>query len=309
MTLVSLILALVLEQFRPFRASRYLYPLLDSLGQYFEDRFNDGQARHGTIAWCLLVLPPTILVAVAYFLIYTTHPLLALLFNTAILYCTMGFRHSSHFYTRIHASLRVQDLPEARRLLGQWRGHSHDLSSTNEVVRLTLEEGIVGAHRQVFAVIVWFVLMPVPGPCGAVFYRMAEYYSRVWGERKDPAFGQFGAFAAQVFELIEWIPARLTAIAFSFMGDFEDAIHCWRAQAASWPNRIEGILLSAGAGALGVYLGLPINQSGENIERPELGTGDEAQVEHLQSFVGLVRRLLILNLLILVLLGFTRVIG
>lgn len=309
MTLVSLLLALVLEQLKPFKAARYLYPLLESLGQYFEDRFNDGQAKHGAIAWCLLVLPPTVLVAVAYFLIYTTHPLLALLFNMVVLYCTMGFRHSSHFFTRIHASLRTQDLPGARKLLGEWRGHLHELSSTNEVVRLTIEEGIVGSHRQVFAVIVWFVLMPVPGPCGAVFYRMSEYYARTWGRRKDPAFGEFGSFAAQAFELIEWLPARITAISFSFMGDFEDAAHCWRTQATLWVNRIEGILLSAGAGALGVRLGQPIHQNGETIDRPELGTGDEAEVDHLQSFIGLVRRTLVLNLLLVILLGFTRVIG
>ena len=102
MTLVSLLLALVLEQFKPFKAAAYLYPPLERLGRFFEERFNDGQAKHGVIAWCLMVLPPTVATAVAYFLIYTLHPLLALLFNVVVLYCTMGFRHSSHFFTRIH---------------------------------------------------------------------------------------------------------------------------------------------------------------------------------------------------------------
>lgn len=307
MTLVSLLLALVLEQFKPFKAVAYLYPPLERLGRFFEERFNDGQARHGVIAWCLMVLPPTIATAVAYFLIYTLHPLLALLFNVVVLYCTMGFRHSSHFFTRIHACLRAQDLPQARRLLGEWRGHLHDMSSTEEVVRLSIEQGIVGAHRQVFAVIVWFLLLP--GPCGAVFYRMADYYARAWGHRSGPTIGEFGSFARQVFEVIEYLPVRTTAAAFSIVGDFEDAAHCWRTQAPQWPDKSEGILLAAGGGALGVRLGLPINQSGEGLERPELGIGDDAEVDHLQSFIGLIRRTLVLNVLVLVTLGFARVAG
>lgn len=307
MTLVSLLLALVLEQLKPFRAARYLYPLLENLGRFFEDRFNDGQARHGVIAWCLMVLPLTFLVAIVYFLIYTIHPLLALLFNVLVLYCTMGFRHTSHFFTRIHACLKAQDVQEARRLIGEWRGHLHEQSSTNEIVRLTMEQGFVGAHRQVFAVIFWFLLLP--GPCGAVFYRLSDYFARSWGKSKGPEMGEFGDFATEVFSFIEWLPVRITAMAFSIVGDFEDAAYCWRNQSESWPNRNEGILLAAGAGALGVLLGQTIIQSGEPIERPELGTGDEATVEHLQSFIGLIRRTLVLNILVLLMLGLARISG
>lgn len=307
MTLVSLLLALILEQLKPFKAARYLYPVLARLGRFFEGHFNDGLARHGAIAWCLMVLPPTIGVAIAYFLIYTVHPLLALLFNVAVLYCTMGFRHTSHFFTRIHACLRAQDIQQARRLIGEWRGHLHELSSTNEVVRLTIEEGIIGAHRQVFAVIVWFILLP--GPCGAVLYRMSDYFARNWGQRSGPTIGEFGSFAKQVFEVIEYLPVRVTAMAFSIVGDFEDAAHCWRTQSSSWSDKAEGALLASGAGALGVCLGQVINQSGEVLERPELGTGDEAEVEHLQSFVGLIRRTLVLNILVMMMMGFSHISG
>lgn len=304
MTLLALILTLVLEQFRPLNAARYLYPLLASLGAFFEARFNDGQARHGTAAWCLMVLPPVLLSAVLYFVLYSVHPLAALLFNIVVLYYTMGFRHTSHYFTRIHAALRAEDLPNARRLIGEWRGHLHDQSSSHEIVRLTLEQGIVGAHRQVFAIIVCFVLLP--GPSGAVLYRLAGYYARTWGARTDPDIGEFGIFARRAFAVIEWLPARMTAIAFSIVGDFEDAAHCWRTQASSWPDHNEGILLAAGAGALGVRIGQPIQESGEIVDRPELGTDDEAEVEYLQSFVGLVRRTLVLSILGLLILSLSR---
>jgi adenosylcobinamide-phosphate synthase len=249
-----------------------------------------------------------VLVAVIYFLLYyAVHPLAAFVFNIAILYCTMGFRHVSHFFTRIHAALRAQDLQAARNLIGEWRGHLHEQSSSPEITRLTLENGIIGAHRQVFAIIILFV--PFAGPCGAVLYRMAEFYARYWGKSKDIGMSEFGSFAYKAFYYIDWIPSRITAISFSIVGDFEDAIYCWRTQADKWPEPTEGVLLASGAGALGVRLGQPIHESSDVVERPELGTGDEAEVEYLQSFVGLIRRTLVLYFMVMVIMGITRLVS
>jgi cobalamin biosynthesis protein CobD/CbiB len=54
-------------------------------------------------------------------------------------------------------------------------------------------------------------------------------------------------------------PARLTALSFAIVGDFEDAIYCWRTQAKTWAAEAggehAGIVLASGAGALGVLLG------------------------------------------------------
>ncbi|MDB5800892.1 MAG: threonine-phosphate decarboxylase [Rhodocyclales bacterium] len=308
MTLFSLVFALLLEQFRPLKAARVLYPPLEALGDFFESRFNDGQARHGAIAWFLMVLPPVLLVAIVYFVLYhAVHPLAAFVFNIVVLYYTMGFRHVSHFFTRIHAALRAQDLATARSLIGEWRGHLHDQSSSQEITRLTIENGIIGAHRQVFAIIILFV--PLVGPCGALLYRMSEFYARYWGKSNDADMLEFGSFARKAFFYIDWLPSRITAISFSIVGDFEDAIYCWRMQAEKWPEPTESVLLASGAGALGVRLGQPIHESGEIIERPELGTGDEAEVEYLQSFVGLVRRTLVLYVLVMLMMGITRLVS
>ena len=54
------------------------------------------------------------------------------------------------------------------------------------------------------------------------------------GDRRDPELDQFGWFARAGFRRIDWIPARLTAVSFAIVGDFEDAVYCWRTQAAQW---------------------------------------------------------------------------
>ena len=132
------------------------------------------------------------------------------------------------------------------------------------------------------AVIFWFILLP--GPSGAVLYRLARFFDEEWSARRgDPEFGDFGDFAHKAYAALDWLPVRLSAAAFSVVGDFEDAVYCWRAQANQWADKASGILLASGGGALGVRLGMPIHESGEVVERPEMGIGDEADADFMQS--------------------------
>jgi cobalamin biosynthesis protein CobD/CbiB len=102
---------------------------------------------------------------------------------------------------------------------------------------------------------------------------------------------------------------RLTAAAFAIVGDFEDAVYCWRTQADQWPGDGLAIVLASGAGALGVRLGMPVLDAGEITERAEIGTGEEADVDFMESAVGLVWRALVLWLLLLLLLGLASLVG
>ncbi|MBI2315788.1 MAG: CobD/CbiB family protein [Betaproteobacteria bacterium] len=301
MGLVSLIFALVLEQWRPLADRRQLFAPVEGYAGFFERQFNAGEIRHGRIAWLLAVLPAAAGSWLLYALLLRASPLLALAFNVAVLYLTMGFRQFSHYFTGIQLALQHDDLPRAQELLAQWRGHPCTDQPREEVVKLAIEEALVASHRRVFAVIFWFVLLP--GPSGAVLYRFADYLGRRWGESDAAEMSGFGRFAKQAFDAIEWLPARFTAASFAVVGDFEDAIFCWRAQAAKWPDQALGIVLAAGAGAIGVRLGNPLAREGVVLDRPELGLGEEADAGFLDSTVGLVWRALVLWLLMLLLLG------
>lgn len=273
---------------------------MDRYATFIERHFNAGEARHGLIAWAVAVVPAVVLTALAFYLCYYLSPLLALLFNIAVLYCTMGFRQVSHYFSDIHLALRGGDLDTARSLIGKWRKRSGENLSSSDVARLAIEEGLVASHRHVFGVVVWFLLLP--GPSGAVLYRLSQLLARQWGRQSDQEFSHFGDFARRAFDWIDWLPVRVTAVAFAIVGDFEDAIYCWRTQAARWLPPGLGILLASGAGAIGVRLGMPIHELGELADRPELGVGEEADADFMQSTIGLVWRALVLCLLLLALL-------
>jgi adenosylcobinamide-phosphate synthase len=307
MTLFSLIIALLIEQVRPLPVRQVVLDPLTKLSDLLIERFNDGQARNGRIAWCLVMLAAVAGSALAFYFLWQLHPLAAFAFNVGVLYVTMGFRQESHFFTDIHLALRMGELDRARAVLGEWRRAQYVEASSSEVARLAIEQALVASHRNVFAVVFWFIILP--GPSGAVLYRLACFLGQAWGARRDAEFGEFGRFARRAFEVIDWLPARLTAASFSIVGDFEDAIACWRTQSMLWADRASGILIAAGAGALGVRLGMPMHESGEIVERPEMGVGDEADADHMQSTVGLVWRALVLCLLVLGLVGIAGWVG
>ena len=304
MSLISLILALLLEQWRPLADRKFLLSPAVRFAEFLQHHFNAGERAQGVIAWTLGVIPATLLSVGAYYLLYRLSPFLALAFNVLILYLTMGFRHVGHYFTDIHWALKSGDLDKARAILGLWRGASCERLSTEEVIRLTMEEALVASYQHVFAVAFWFVVLP--GPSGAILYRLSSFLHRRWAGSGDAERAAFSSFAAQAFRLLDWLPARLTGIAFAVVGDFEDAAYCWRTQAAKWPDPSLGVVLASGAGAMGVRLGMPFLSELSPVDRPELGLGDEADVGFLDSTIGLVWRALVVILFILFLLAIAR---
>ena len=234
----DLIVVLLLEQVRPLADREVVGVPMQSYARFFERHFNDGQESHGMVAWLLAVLPATIACAAIYFVLMAVSPLLGFAWNVAVLYLALGFRQFSHYYTDIHLALRMGETERARALLGEWRGRSADGLNATEIARLAMEEALVASHRHVFAVVVWFVLLP--GPAGALMYRLAYYFQRQWGERKDAEFGAFGRFAVKAFAAIDWLPVRITAAAFAIPVRVE-------APSAEWP---EHFYLEGPGGAL-----------------------------------------------------------
>ncbi|MDF3037211.1 MAG: CobD/CbiB family protein [Paucimonas sp.] len=250
--------------------------------------------------------------ALVYWLCLQAGPLAAFVCNVAVLYLTLGFRHYSHFFTSIQIALNAGDEASARSLLAEWTKLDTSSMDVTEISRVAVGRALITSHRNVFGVFFWF-LMPF-GPACAVMYRLAEYLARAWNEPEHMQSEVFGRFATRAFYWIDFIPARLTALAFAIVGNFEDAIYSWRNFAERWHDESVGIILSAGGGAMGVRLGAPqqdaANLSAVNAEDGELlgieirmPPGDESTARALQSTVALVWRALLLWMLLLLLLS------
>ena len=288
MALISLVIVFLLEQARPLAPINPVRSALDSYFDNLASQFNAGERSQGVVAWVLAAVPLVIGVTLLYYLLGLASSVLALAFNVAVLYLMMGFRQFGGHYNGIMDALRTDDIDGAREELAQWRNQPADALDSVEIAKLAMEEGLLAAHRHVFGVMFWFVV--IPGPAGVVLYWVSAILNDNWGRRGGEESLDFGGFARQAFHVLDWIPSRLTAMTFAIVGDFADATDCWRNQANAWGDLEQGIVLSAGAGALGVRLGEAVHENGTVIFRPELGLGEEADVNHMASGFTLVWR-------------------
>lgn len=312
MTFLSILCALLIEQLKPLRADNPIYGGIKLLAARMELWFNAGHAHHGKLGWFLVMAALMVPTALIYWLALRLSPFAALAWNILIVYLTLGFRHYSHYYSSIQLALNSGDDAAARILLAEWTKQDTSTMESSEIARIAVEKALVTTHRNVFGVFFWF-LMPI-GPACAVMYRVAEYLARAWNEPDHMKNEAFGVFAARAFYWIDWIPARLTAIAFAIVGNFEDAIYAWRNFASRWQDEAVGIILAAGSGALGIRLGTPLQGAANvmpvdptSLESTDLESdaapGEEPTARALQSTVGLVWRALLLWMLLLLLLS------
>ena len=314
MSLLAIVLALGFEQWRSFAWRASVERAFVAYARALERRLNGGTPGQGAVATTLAIVPPVIVAALLWWSLERVHPFLGFVFDVLVLYALMGFRRFSHAVSAIISALKSADLAGARRALAGWYGPLASELSSQDVARLAIERGLADAYRQVFAVLFWFVVLP--GPAGAVLYRAAALLAAEWkgalpGDDMTVlarSLAVFGRPARVLLAILDWIPARLAALSFAVVGDFEDAAFCWRTQASTWPEACGGeaigVVLASGAGALGVQLGGPLPDfDGKGGSRPEIGIGDAVEAEVLPSAVGLVWRALVLWLLLVFLLS------
>ena len=329
MSFFAVLLALVLEQVKPLPRGNVIHDGLTGWIRGTARNFDAGKDSHAWIVWSITVLVPAAACAAVYIALAHFNSLLGLAFDLAVLYLTLGFRQFSHYFTDIRAALDRGDEIEARRLLAEWRHLDASELPASEFLRHVIEHSLLAAHRHVFGVFFWFVLLSTfgLGPAGAVLYRLAEFVSRYWSYRSGNAGiavnERLSALSLRLFQVLDHIPARLTASGFAVVGNFEEAVNCWRRDAALWKHDNEGVILAAAAGAVGVQLGggsapglTPDRaKTFESGALPDSATaagstpGAPPQLGHLRSVVALVWRSVVLWMLLLALLSLANLIG
>ncbi|MDE2394596.1 MAG: CobD/CbiB family protein [Burkholderiales bacterium] len=329
MSFFAVLFALLIEQLKPLPRDNWVHHALRSWVGWTSRNFDAGKSHHVVVVWCVAVLTPTLAVALAYLAASHYSVVLGIGFDVLLLYLTLGFRQFSHYFTDIRDALDRGDENEARAKLAEWRHLDASELPRTEVLRHVIEHALLAAHRHVFGVFFWFVVLSAVGlgPTGAVLYRMAEFASRYWAYRHRaldaPANDDLLALSRKLFGLVDHVPARLTAFGFAVVGNFEEAIAGWRRDAGLWQHANEGVILAAAAGAVGIQLGGSAAPGVTPDRSKTFAAGADAgvaaaegstggvppQLGHLQSVVGLVWRSVVLWMLLVALLTLANVIG
>ncbi len=307
MGFVALIFALLIEQGRSLPGDNLVHRGAIALADLVRSASDAGERQHGVFGWILVVAVGVGAIALLEWLAGMLHPLALFVVHVAVLYLTVGFRQFSHAFTEIQLALASDDADGARGVLERWLDQTNpdDPSDrprreapVNEICRQAIANALVAAHRHVFGPLFWYILLP--GAIGPVLYRFAEMLARRWGEAVAEGAARvvepYGNFAARAYRAIDWLPVRMSAAGFAIVGNFEDAIYCWRgAVAAGTTDDQRALLLATGGGALGLRVAEPALEArwaaGEHGFEWQ---GAEPDPGALRSAVGLVWRSVVL---------------
>lgn len=306
MSFFAILIALVLEQVRPLGYHNPVHAGLRAWSRSMRRNFDAGQAVHGWVAWLLAVALPAAVSALVYWALWRVSLVLAFVWLVLVLYLTVGFRQFSHHFSDIRQALEAGDETLARERFAQWLRVDATTLPRSELLRQFIVHSVLAAHRHVFGVLVAFVVLWMMGlgPAGAVLYRLAEYVSRNWRQRPDRTTSEaLERSALTLWRWIDHVPARVTALGFAVVGNFEEAVAGWRSRVNAGEAGSDDVVLAAAGGAINLpLLRTPSADVSESmVEVPQLA--------HLGSVVGLVWRAVVLWMLLLALLSLARLVG
>ena len=156
----------------------------------------------------------------------------------------------------IHDLLTVGNIQEARRKVGWIVGRDTDRLNEPEIVRATVETIAENTVDGIIAPLIFYLIGGLPL---AMMYRAANTMDAMIGYRNEK-YLYFGRAAARLDDVLNYVPARLTAMLFIVSAavlnlDYMNALHMVRRDADKHPSPNGGYAEAAVAGALNIRLG------------------------------------------------------
>jgi adenosylcobinamide-phosphate synthase len=233
----------------------------------------------GAAAALLAVAPPTALIAML-----SRVPRMGIALQILVLYLVIG-RRSLHLHARrVAEALDDNDLPAALHRVAMMVSRDTGAMQRTEIARAAVESVLENGNDALFGALFWFALAGAPG---ALLYRLVNTLDAMWGYR-TPHYLYFGWAAARLDDLLNLVPARLTALTYALCGRVRLALQCWRQQGRLWESPNAGPVMAAGAGSLEVRLGGPAFYHGQWKDRPALGHGAEPEARDIARALRLV---------------------
>lgn len=245
----------------------------------------------GLLALLLMVFPFT---AVVYVL--TQGTLINFIISPVILYLCIAPSSLKKHAIDVLQALEQQNLPLARTKVALIVSRETENMTISEVRKATIESVLENGADAVFAPIFWFIIL---GPTGAILYRLSNTLDAMWGY-KNQRYLHFGWATARFDDILNWLPARLTAFSYALVGETKTALLCWKNQAHLLDSPNAGPVMTAGAGCLNIQLGGPAWYHGKLKQKISFGSQIATQNNDINRTNRLITLTLMLWILIIV---------
>ncbi|MGZ4999227.1 MAG: adenosylcobinamide-phosphate synthase CbiB [Methylomonas sp.] len=248
------------------------------------------QRIRGGLALLCVLLP-----CLAWLFLMPGWPALQFVLDVVIVYLCIAARSLQQHAQAVHLALSDDDLLSARERVGRIVSRQTKNMTAVDVRRAAIESVLENGADAVFAPLFWFVIL---GPFGALLYRLSNTLDAMWGY-KNQRYQHFGWAAARFDDLLNWIPARLTALSYALLGDTAQALRAWWTQAHLLDSPNAGPVMTAGGGALRLQLGGPAVYHCQVKQKPWFGGDQTPENADIPRACNLMYRTLILWLIVI----------
>ncbi len=203
---------------------------------------------------------------------YLIHPLAGEFISIILLYTCFAARDLSEHAMAVYKSLNRSNLSDARSKVSFMVGRDTDQLDEAEITRAAVESVAENTVDGVTAPVFFAVL---GGPVAAMIYKSVSTLDSTFGYR-NTRYLEFGWASARLDDLLNYIPARLTALAIplsaAFMKmNFRNSFKIARRDGRKHASPNSGLSEAAFAGALGVQLGGRVLRGGIPSMMPTMG--------------------------------------
>lgn len=285
MALIAILIALLIERFLGSLESLRSFDWFMRYSRWLAEKLPSGALWQGPLAVIATLAGPVVAVLLLSHTLDSLAWLLGFLFSIAVLLYSIG---PKDLEAEVEAYVDAMERGDSES--ASWHAKEllcesvdHDDATLN---RLIMECILVEAHERLLGILFWFVLL---GPMGALLYRLCA-------QLRHHQRGNEGAFAEAVMrmhQIMGWLPARITALAYALGGSFVEAMHLWRKDADQWLDGNRGVLVNSGLGAMRYN---PDEDSGLESQ------SDDCKSELVGETIALVRRAVLVFLMMLALL-------
>ena len=191
-----------------------------------------------------------------------------------VTWTALGGRSLARTATGLADCLERHEIRAARDILPSLCGRDPESLDADALSRAALESVAENTSDAVVGALVWGA---AAGPGGVLAYRAANTLDAMVGHRDD-RYAHFGWASARLDDLLNWVPARMSAVLAAVCAPLVGGSprRAWltaRRDGSAHPSPNAGRVEAAFAGALGVRLGGALAYGGVAQIRPHLGDG------------------------------------
>jgi adenosylcobinamide-phosphate synthase len=261
---------------------------------FFDRRWNRGKNRKlkGTAMAAAVI---GIVWSASFFLVllfYKIHPIAGILAEAILISTAIAQKSLGVAAREVDEPLRSGDLQKARKKLSYIVGRDTEQLPEAEIIRGTVETVAENTSDGITAPLFWAF---VGGAPLALVYRATNTCDSMVGYKSD-RYREFGWASAKLDDVLNWIPARITAFVMMctmkpLKTSYRRAWSILLRDAKKHPSPNSGWGEAAVAALLGIRLGGVNVYNGKKSYRAEMGEGLESlQIHHIAQTVMIMKR-------------------